>query len=182
MGDVTKVDVGANGVAYVGAVGSTAPTTATAAPAAAFKNLGFCSEDGLVEGQNLSFTEIKAWDGSTVRKIVNSAEKTFKLVCLESNGNVMGLHKGANSTIAYSSPTTTITNKTPGRDLRAFIVDVIDGSVTRRFYIPNGEVTDRDDVTYSTAGAAQYGMTISAYPDSGGVTHYEFINADRSPV
>jgi len=182
MGDVTKVNVGANGVAYVGAIGSTAPTTATAAPAAAFKNLGFCNEDGLVESSNISKKEIKAWDGTVVRTVIDGTEKTFKLTFLETNGNVLGLYKGANTTIAYSSPTTTITNKVPGQDLRAFIVDVIDGAVTRRFYIPSGEVTDRDDVTYATSGAAQYGVTITAYPDATGTTSYEFINADRTPV
>lgn len=182
MGTVANVLVGANGVAYVAPTGSTAPTDSTTAVAAAFKNLGFVSEDGLTEGVNISTSEIKAWDGSTIRKVISGSEKTFKVKCLEAgNGNVIDLFY-TKPTITVATGKSTVAVKTPVRDLRAFIIDVVDGSAHRRFYIPSGEVTDRSDVPYKNSEGIAYEFTITAYPDSSGNLFTMFADSDLTPA
>ena len=54
------------GAVFRAVAGTAAPTDATTALAAAFKDLGYCSEDGLVNTNTPSSTKIKAWGGDEV--------------------------------------------------------------------------------------------------------------------
>ena len=56
------------GAVYRAVKGTAAPTDATTALASAFKNLGYCSEDGLVNSNSPSMTNIKASNGAAVRE------------------------------------------------------------------------------------------------------------------
>ena len=51
-------------------------------------------------------------------------------------------------------------------DRRSFLFDVYDGTVWERFYIPEGEITDRSDVTFQQGEMAGFEWTISTYPDA----------------
>lgn len=182
MADVTKIDAGANGLAAVAPTGTAAPTDPTTALNAAFKDLGFISEDGLTEAVNQSTNEVKAWDGTVVRKLTTGQEKTFKIKFLESNGNVLDLYY-SKPTIAFATGVTTMTVKpASSRDLRAFVFDVIDGSKHKRIWIPNGEVTDRGEIGYKNGEPSSYEVTITAYPDSNGVWFKEFVDANLTPA
>ena len=45
------------------------------------------------------------------------------------------------------------------------VIDVIDSDTHIRLYIPNGEVTERGEVTYANNGEAlSYPVTITCYP------------------
>ena len=182
MADVTKIDAGANGAAAVAPTGSTAPTDSTTALAVAFKDLGFISEDGLTEAVNQSTNEVKAWDGTVVRKVLTGAEKTFKIKFLESNGNVLDLYYSKPTNSVVSGKTTLTVKPILSRDLRAFVFDVIDGAKHKRIWIPNGEVTDRGEIAYKNGEASSYEVTITAYPDSNGVWFKEFVDADLTPA
>ncbi len=50
---------------------------------------------------------------------------------------------------------------------RSYILDLVDGSKLSRIYMPLGEVTAVDDLTYTNGDAVQYGVTITGYRDSG---------------
>lgn len=63
-------------------------------------------------------------------------------------------------------------NASSDQDVRAFCLDVIEGTNHVRWYLPNAEVTDTDDVTYKTDALTQYGVTITAYPDDDGNPFY----------
>ena len=49
------------------------------------------------------------------------------------------------------------------------------GDRVKRIVIPDGQVSDLDDVTYADGDAIVYTPTITAYPDSAGNTAYEYI-------
>jgi hypothetical protein len=64
-------------------------------------------------------------------------------------------------------------------DRRAFWFVVLDGdSFQRGFYVPEGEITERSDVTHKQDEIAGFEWTITAYPDASGNTVYHF---DRVP-
>ena len=71
------------GAVYRAASGTTPPTDATTSLASAFKGLGYCSEDGLVNSNTPSSTNIKAWGGDTVLTIQEEKTDTFKLTLIE---------------------------------------------------------------------------------------------------
>ena len=62
------------GAVFRAALGSTLPTDATTALDAAFKSLGYCSEDGVTNSNSPDSTDIKAWGGDTVLNIQESKD------------------------------------------------------------------------------------------------------------
>jgi hypothetical protein len=180
VGDNRNILVGTSGagadgtgLAWFAVTGSTAPTDATSALAAAWKNAGMISDDGLTEKINTSSKDIKAYGSiQTQRKIITDANVTFELVFLERNARSVELFYGiAFNTIspgvgtgAYSYTFGTYT-----RQLVAGVFDIIDGTAHHRIYCPQLEVTDRKDVKWSTTDASMLGVTLTAYPSSSGV-------------
>ena len=71
------------GAVYRAVAETPAPTDATTNLATAFKALGYCSEDGLVNSNSPSSTNIKAWGGDTVLNIQEEKEDTFQLTLIE---------------------------------------------------------------------------------------------------
>jgi hypothetical protein len=58
------------------------------------------------------------------------------------------------------------------QDLRAFCLDIIEGTNHIRWYLPNAEVTDTGDVVYRTDELSALPVTITAYPDDAGLPVY----------
>jgi hypothetical protein len=162
-----SVWVGADGRAYVAPTGTTAPTNATAALSATYKEIGWISEDGIVEGVSEDYNEIKGWDGSVVRKVRTSSDRTLKFTALETNATVLDLFY-AGSTVAADGKKITIGSSSSAKKM--FVFDVLDGDSICRIVVANGEVTERGDVTHANGEGTAYEFTITAYPDSNGVT------------
>ena len=67
------------GAIWVAPVGSTLPTDATTALDAAFKCLGYASEDGVTNANSPDTDTVKAWGGDTVLTPVNVAWNSTEL-------------------------------------------------------------------------------------------------------
>lgn len=176
--DVDAVYVGADGRGYVAPRGTSAPTSASATLNAAFKELGWLHEDGLVEAANADSAEIKAWDGTTVRKVMTSSEFTFQVKLLETNEHTLELYYSGSAVATDGGTGSKVDVKAPESDRRAFVFDVLDGAHVARIYIPDGEVTERGDITYANGEPIAYDVTITAYPNSNGVSFTKFFDED----
>jgi hypothetical protein len=55
-------------------------------------------------------------------------------------------------------------------------VDVVDGSIVERTYIPAGEVTAVGERTLASGEAIGYNVTITAYADTDNVTFKKFFS------
>ncbi len=165
------------GAVYRAASGATLPTDASTALDAAFKALGYCSEDGLVNSNSPSVTNIKAWGGDIVLPILEEKEDTFQLTLIEvMNAEVLKAVYGlANVSGALGTGITINANATQPES-GAWAIDMaLNGGGKKRIVVPNGVITEVGDITYSDSDAIGYEITITALPDASGNTHYEYI-------
>jgi hypothetical protein len=157
-------------------VGTAGPTDANTALAAVWKSVGYISEDGVVEGNDTESEEIKAWQNSdVVRKTITKSETTYGFTMIETNAQALALFYG--QTIAANATSHKIGGATQNR--HSLVIDVIDGSQTIRRFIPEAEVTERGEVTFSASEALGYEVTVTAYPNAalGGSVEVHYATA-----
>jgi len=176
-GNVSAGKPALNGAVYRAASGTTLPTDATTALSADFKCLGYCGEDGLVNSNSPSTTDIKAWGGDTVLSIQEEKTDTFQVTLLEVlNADVLKAVYGSTNVSGTLSTGVTITANAKEAEEGVWAVDMLLNSNTvKRIVIPKGKITEIGDITYSDADPIGYEVTITALPDESGSTHYEYI-------
>jgi hypothetical protein len=99
----------------------------------------------------------------------------MKVTCLEDNLVVFGL-VNPGSTVTTTGGINTRTVKIPKSDKQAFVLELVDGDITRRRHIPIGEVTEVGEVTLSESDLQAYEITVTIYPDSADVLYVDYDN------
>ena len=63
-------------------------------------------------------------------------------------------------------------DKTP----HSFIIDMqVSENILKRITIPRGKITELADIVYKDGEPVGYDVTVTAFPDTEGQTHYEYI-------
>ena len=165
------------GAVYVAPIGTTLPTNATSALDAAFKGLGFCGEDGLTNSNSPSTTDIKAWGGKKVLGVQEEKPDTFALKLLEVlNVDVLKTVYGDDNVSGTLTTGITVTANADDLEEKVWVIDmVMRNDALKRIVVPSGKPTEIGDIVYTDSDAVGYEVTISAYPDANGNTHYEYI-------
>lgn len=160
-----NVRVAVSGAVSVGPTATVAPTTAISVLPAGFVDLGFISEDGVVEKRDRSSNTIKAWQNAAiVREVVTEANLTFTFTMIETKKETVELFYGA-TVNATDGGFVVVPASTGGR--KSFVIDAVDGTSFIRTYIPQGEVVEVGEVVYVSGEPVGYEVTIRAYPDAG---------------
>lgn len=174
--------VGTNGAGWVATLGTAQPADPNTYPPGPWYALGAISDDGLVYGFDEDNQQFTAWGQSApFRTVVTKSVRTFKVTLWETNRPaarsvmtripIADLAPDVDGVVAYAE------SATQEPDRRSWIFDVYDGDTLERFYVPEGEVTDRGDVTFKQDEMSGFEITITAYPDASGNTVYHKIIA-----
>ena len=162
MSDVNNVSAGKpkiGGAVFVAPIGTELPKDVTTQLNAAFKGLGYCSDDGITNTNSPETEEQKAWGGDTVLNMQASKADTFKLKLLEVlNVDVLKTVYGENN-----------------------VTGTIEDGITIK---ANNSETEQVswDIVYKDNEATGYELTIAAVADKTGNTHYEYIKKAGSEV
>ena len=178
--DATKVTAGkpmTGGAIFTAALGTSLPTTVNATLAAAFENVGYISDSGVVNSNSPSSTAIKAWGGDTVLDVQTEKPDTFKFTLIEAkNVTALGLVYGTENVTGTLNTGITIEANSKEQVAKSIVIDMLlSNNTAKRIVLPNCKVTAVSDITYSDSAAVGYEITVSCYPDTDGNTHYEYI-------
>ncbi|GAA2346961.1 hypothetical protein [Dactylosporangium salmoneum] len=167
------------GLVWMAPIGSTAPTDASTSLAAAWKNMGGITEAGITVKLATQTTKKKFYgSAATQRTIVTDQDYSVDAVFGETNARTMEVfwRKALNSitpTVGTGAFATTAGSYT--RQLYALVTDMVDGTNRMRLYFPQVEVTNQNDVKVANTEAVEWGVTLSAYPDTSGNAIYPFF-------
>lgn len=178
--DATKVSFGkpkATGAVYVAPYGTALPTTAWASLNAAFKNLGYVSEDGLVNGVETDVEDVNAWGGDLVLSGQTTFKEMFTVNLLETNADALLTYYGTGNVVVEGNGSITVTQSSDVLPNVSVVFEmVMTGGRIRRIVVPNAQITDRSgEITYVDGEAVTYPAVFVAYPDANGDTHKEYI-------
>lgn len=179
--NAANVQIGKPNVAggvWTGSVNATLPTNAKSEiDSSLFACVGYCSEDGVTNSSSISTQDIKAWGGDIVASPLTEKKDTFKWKMIESgNMAVLKLVNGDDNVTGSLASGITVKVNATDKAAHSFIIDMqVAENVLKRIVIPRGKVTEIGDVVYKDGEAVGYEVTVAAFPDTQGNTHYEYI-------
>lgn len=174
---VAKPKVG--GAIFVAPLGTELPTDATTALDVAFENVGYISEDGVVNTNSPDTDTIKEWGGASVGKIDNGKDDTWQFTMIEAlNLAALKLVYGPDNVSGTLKEGITIkANSNEQADVCMVIAMILKGGALKRVVLPSAGVSEVGEVTYAATSAIGYQTTLLATPDAEGNTHYEYIKS-----
>lgn len=182
--NVTTGKPNPSGSVYVAAKGTTLPTNATTAlDTTKYTCLGYVSEDGLKNGNEINVSNIKAWGGLIVYSSLDKFIDTFSLALIETlNVNVLKTVYGDSNVTVDGNGKIHIVIKSEMPSEKVFVFDLAlrDGTA-KRIIVFDGIITSREEIAYTDSDAVAYGITITAFPDANGSTHEEYIEPGEEP-
>ena len=175
---VTAAKPKIGGAVYRAPLGTSLPADASTALAGTYVAVGYNTEDGVTRSIETDTEVVKAWGGDVVLVLENSRTESFKFSMLDAHSvEALKIYAG-DTNVTGSALATGISvvgnNKEKGGHV--FVIDMIEaGNTLHRIVIPNGVVTNIEDVTYVDNAAVAYGVTITAVADSSGNSSYDYM-------
>ena len=164
------------GAVFVAPAGTPVPTNATTALNAAFQNMGYVSEDGLVNSIEVDTEQINAWGGDLVLVGQTNFMETFMVNLIETNVEALKVFYGAANVVQSGTSITITQNSAQLPNVVVVFELVLTGGRIKRIVIANAQIVDRSgEITYVDGEPIAYPALFQAYPDAAGNSHVEYI-------
>ena len=181
--DGTQVRVAGAGHVYVGETTATAPTDTGTALDAAWKDLGYVTEDGVSFTFGRETEDLNSWQQDKVRVLTLRAPKNVEFSLMQSSKDVL--------TTAFGGGTITTTpSGTGGADEhkftppsddvnteRSLLIEFTDGDVAYRYYFPRVQVEGEVSFTLTRSGAVTYPINFGVLANT---PPYEIFSNDAA--
>lgn len=179
-GTSSEVIVGGTGAVYVGPTGTAAPTDATTALNASFKDLGYLTEDGITITDDKATNDIMAWQSFyPVRSVVTGRTFTVSFTLMQWNENTLPFALGGGTLVA-GPPATYVPPTTGTVDERALVLEWDDDVKDHRVHIPRGVVSEAVAIQISKNEPALLPVTFKVTPASTDAYTYKFFTDDAA--
>jgi hypothetical protein len=170
----SQVRVPGTGELFVAPVGTAAPTDTDTALAAAWKGLGYTTEDGVTLSRSLEREPVNAWQSLTpLRYIYNAATLGISAAMLQSNQQVASLWWGGGDfaeTVASSGVFQADMPVVPEGTEQAVLLEFSDDDIKTRIWVAKMDLAETGDIALNRQGATAFQLTFNALaPDSGSV-------------
>lgn len=164
-------------------LGATIPTAADTELASGYKNLGYVADSGLSRSIERDSEDIKAWGGDTVYVLDKGKKETYKFTMLNATDPevLKTVHGDDNVTGTALASGITVQSNNSAQSGHIYVIDMIESENTlHRIVIPNGIVTEIEDISYVDSDVLGYGVTLTALADESGNTAYEYMKTAAS--
>ena len=176
--EANNISVGkpkAGGAVFVAPFAAAPPLDAVTPLGPEFKNVGYCSEDGLTNSVSTDSSSIKAWGGDEMLNIQTSRSETFSFTMIETNEAALRQIYGEDN-VTVDGNSFSILHNAKLKVSYVWVFEILlANDRVKRIVVPSGKITSVDDIVYKDGEAIKYGVTLSALPDTAGNTAYEFI-------
>ncbi|WP_250238816.1 phage tail tube protein [Bifidobacterium longum] len=177
--DSTMVSLGkfkVGGYAYWAPSGTALPTGSSTPLAAAFKLLGYLSEDGLTNTTDTDTTEIKDANGTTVMKVITSYAESYQFALLEVLRVEAAKMRYNSDAVTGTDKSMTIKHQMPSDEDFVLVFEIaMSGDVKDRLVIGNCTRAEFGDRQVHAGDAQVYDVTVAANDMGNGVTAIEYI-------
>lgn len=164
------------GAVAVAPIGTTAPTDAKTALPNTWDSGGYVSEDGIKLSVSKSFNTLRDWSHSAVKNVLTEYDGTIAVDFLQvdefSAKRVFGtdnVTKTAATTTAGEQLKVSIGTDLP--PVESWCFSMKDGDARVRVYVPNGQITEINEISFTTDGV-KVGGTLATYDDGTGHSIY----------
>ena len=164
------------GAVAVAPVGTAEPTDAKTALAAPWDSGGYVSEDGITLAVSKSFNQLRDWSHATVKSVLTEYDGTITVNFLQVD------EFAAKRVFGDGNVTVTAATRDHGEQMKVSIgtdlppveswcFSMKDGDARVRVYIPQGQITEVNEMGFTTDGLL-LGGTLTTYDDGTGHSIY----------